>query len=130
MGQRVSVPSNSCVSIAEYDSLINETYTVERSSGQAEAGWKVGSYHECAGGCPEWINMHASKHAQKEPGTWRIFMQNSETDPESHACAWRRIDAIVPTRLVGDNVAACVWRENIIQLLDLAEETRTPIPST
>ena len=128
MGQAITSPSI-CVQIADSDSL-NETYTVTRTNGDLEAGWKVASHHKCAGDCPEWVNMHATKHAPKEPGMWRIFMQNSETDPNRHACGWRRINTIVPTRLLGDTAAVSVWRENMIQLLELAEETRIPITTT
>ena len=119
MGEYMSVPEKDCVSIREFAWLMEETYTVERTSGKKDDGWFIPKNpHICAAGCPSWLDARASNRAVKNPGVWRIFMRNSEEDPTLHSCGWRRITTVVPTRLLGNEQATEEWRDRVIKLLD------------
>lgn len=129
MGQAVTIPREECVCIAEIASLMNDTYTVVRTSGEQDAGWVIpATHHRCAAISPEWVGAHASLHAAKNPGTWRIHMHNGHENPSIHSCGWRRLETIAPTRLRGNEAAITAWREETKAILDAAEKKRVLPP--
>jgi hypothetical protein len=126
MGVNSSVLDEECVSIAHMEWLVNESFTVERTSGDKESGWFITTtMHKCSAiGAYTRVTAHAAKNSMafKNPGVWRIFMRNAEDDPNTHACGWRRITTIAPTRLIGDDAAIIEWRHRVIEELQKAED--------
>ena len=119
MGVAPSIPKELCITVPPY--VINETYTVTRTSGAIEAGWRVSTENQCfhAG-----ITSNASKHGLKTPGIWRIYMNNGQDNANLHVCGWRRIETIYPSRFVGCELAIAAWRVYVVELLDDLEEKR------
>lgn len=113
MGNTVARPQ--CVNI-EGQEITNDSYTVKRTSGEMEAGWKTGTCY----GSPDWV----TQHAYKNEGEWRIFMNNCHTDIDAIAQGWRRLSTIYPTRLAEDIDAIEEWRRGVRGLLDELEEVR------
>ena len=124
MGLSLSDLRNKSVSLKDIYPLLVESYTVERTSGKEEDKWCIPTYHhQCSGNCADWIYLVATKHSPKDTGKWRIFMRNSEENPNLHACGWRRLETIRPSRLTGEDEIK-EWRENTIKILEELEEKR------
>jgi hypothetical protein len=105
--------------------VIRETYTVQRTSGILDKGWHI-SY--TCGIEPSVKGPSASKHGIKDPGVWRIHLNNSENgEGNPYACGWRRIETIHPTRLSGNEDAIKEWRELLINSLEVLEVRRLAI---
>jgi hypothetical protein len=123
MGQSNVIPQDKCVSLEGYYTYLDDTYTVVRTSGEKDAGWRINrEEHACIAGVPLWLRSHASNKADKNTGTWRIFMRNSEENPNLHSCGWRRVETIEPTRLSGNEQAIQQWREQLIKVLDTLDQ--------
>jgi hypothetical protein len=122
MGQAISVPLELRVSLAEFHDLLNDTYTVERTSGKIDSGWRIPGNspvdQSIEGPC---ASIHAVKNDVKG---WRIFMDNSPKDINELFGGWRRIETIWPTRLDGDADAIHMWRKRTIDILQSLEEER------
>ena len=116
MGNTISL--SSCVSTANTP-LESQSYTIIRTSGAAEKGWSITDKHICGG------NTNAGMYAYKDVAknnTWRIFMQNNETDPNIHVCGWRSLETIWPTNLTGDDIMT--WRKITAAFLDELDTAR------
>ena len=109
------------VSLKEYEEIVNDTYSVLRSSGEIDSGWKVS--HQSSREI--WLRgPSATKHINY-PGAkngWRIFLDNG--NDMYHCCGWRHIENIYPTRLDGDEEAIKVWRQELLELLEFLETKR------
>lgn len=109
MGQTLGIPYQLCLILPSH--LLSETFTVLRTSGEMDPGWQIA--------------FLASKHGQKEPGKWRILMENkTNPDPLKHVSGWRRIETIEPTRFSGNQEAIDAWRFEIVTLLETLELER------
>jgi len=113
-----SIAKEDCVlldGIANF--LDNNSYTIQRTSGEWESKWKIGK-GIC---CPDWVTQTASKKL----GTWRIFMHNGMCeDPNLYVGGWRRLETIYPTSLKGNEGAINMWRKSVSNQLDSLEELR------
>jgi hypothetical protein len=107
-----SLAKSDCVSLYGMTEIINDTYTVRRTSGEMESGWSIAP--PIMGNMPEWIVYHAIK----DNGIWRIFMHNNKRDPNMHVCGWRYLDSIYPTQFSNDQETINSWRSNILLILD------------
>ena len=110
MGQ---VYSHDCVDLSQlppstFEFLCNETYTVLRTDGREEAGWRIeAKSHSSVCGIPPWIKAHASnRFKSRDDGTyWKVYMNNGfcclekKDDLRAHGCGWRRVGTFWPTRL-------------------------------
>jgi hypothetical protein len=120
MGQALSIVKELQVSLADYTMYTNDTYTVERTSGLLETGWRISPESRLM---PYIDGPCASNQHEKEPGKWRVFMDNQKT-AESYICGWRKIEKFEPTRLSGDAEAINAWRQDLIAVLDALEKER------
>lgn len=91
-------------------------YTVTRTSGKLESGWIIGP----TGIVASWIKQHALK----KEGTWRIFLNNGQGDPNLALYAWRHLDTIFPSSLKGQHAEILFWRETVIGKLEVLETKR------
>ena len=115
MGNTIS--ARDCVNVDEVRELTQHSdYTVTRTSGELEPGWIIGP----TGVAANWINQHALK----KEGTWRIFLNNNQKDPNLALYAWRHLDKISPTSLKGQHGEILYWRETVIGKLDALETKR------
>lgn len=124
MGQGMSISRKYHVSLADYPEIVNDSYTVERSSGDIDSGWRIpaGSGVDMSVKFPA-ASIHAMiNHGMK--GGWRIFMDNGHKRPEKMLGGWRRIGTIWPTRLHGDAQAIEKWSNELIVILDELEKKR------
>jgi hypothetical protein len=124
MGQGMSVLPKYHVSLADYPEIANDSYTVERTSGDLDSGWRIpaGSGVDMNVKFPA-ASIHAIiNHGMK--GGWRIFMDNGNKRPEQMLGGWRRISTIWPTRLHGDPEAIEKWRNELIVILNELEKKR------
>jgi hypothetical protein len=107
-----------CISLEGMSELINDSYTVIRTSGEIESGWSIAP--PIMGNMPKWIVYHAIK----DNGIWRIFMHNDKKDPNLYVCGWRHLDSIYPTQFANDQEIINAWRSNIELILDDLEHKR------
>ena len=135
MGQQISIPSQYHLRVPE--SLSEKEYTVIRTSGEVDQGWRIPLRWTDDSGRFSMEFPSASKHAQTErkPGymcgekKWRIFMWKEEAggvayDNRSYIYAWRRLDTIYPTELTDNEEAIEEWRKGVAVLLDELEAKR------
>jgi hypothetical protein len=124
MGQAMSVLPKYHVSLADYPEIANDSYTVERTSGEVDSGWQIpaGSGVDMTVRFPA-ASIHALIAAGMKGG-WRIFMDNGAKRPEDIRGGWRRIDTIWPTRLHGDPEAIEKWRNDFLIILEELEKKR------
>jgi hypothetical protein len=115
---------------AIYAELTSEDYTVIRTNGSKQSGWRIPTgAHCCANGarCAEWAGALATNRVI--PGgrvcnlgdparPWRVHMVfdgDSEEPAKEHACGWRVSEperrTFWPTRLSGDTPEATAARE-------------------
>jgi len=133
MGQKLT--KSACVSLGHlpaevYEELTSETYTVVRTGGWEQHGWRIPTkaHEDCLSDATDSIYMHslacnrlnqggyvAPLDAERFP--WRIYMvfagENSDMQSKKHACGWRRSApgerTFWPTRLDGDADAQEAW---------------------
>ena len=107
-----------CISLEGMSELINDSYTVIRTSGEIESGWSIAP--PIMGNMPEWIVYHALK----DNGVWRIFMHNNNKDPNLYVCGWRQLNSIYPTQFADDLEIINAWRSNTESILNNLEMKR------
>jgi hypothetical protein len=107
-----------CVSLEGMNDLINDSYTIKRTSGEMENGWSIAP--PIMGNMPEWI----AYHALKDNGVWRIFMHNNNKEPNLYVCGWRNIDSIYPTQFADNIEIINIWRSNVEGQLNILENKR------
>ena len=126
MGKTMSIPECYCIRVP--DNLVSKEYTVKRTSGVMEKGWRIGESEY--DGENELTRPSASKYGRIFQSTsgnndvWRIFTNNGKKDPNTYLYAWRRLENIEPTELNGDQEAIQQWRAEVIALFDKLEEAR------
>jgi hypothetical protein len=123
MGQPISIPIEDCVFLDDYPELLNETYTVERTSGTIDPGWRIPSKSavDISVQRPS-ASVHAEV-AEFKKGGWRIFMDNGPKEVHEILGGWRRLDSIWPTRLTSkDEIEK--WRSDTLKILNLLEAKR------
>lgn len=116
----MSIAKRFHVSLIDYEEIANDKYTVKRTSGEFDEGWKISIESGCQ------LNLEgpsATKHFPKDTGLWRIFMDNGKTADE-YMCGWRRLETIYPTRLNGEEYAIKAWRQSLQEILDALEVKR------
>ena len=111
MGQEISI--DNCVNLLDlpaevYKELTSETYTVIRTGGWLQRGWRIPSNtHDCAAcpyGAQELSSLACNRvnlqgvivplkiDAEKYP--WKVYMvfdgEDSDMEAKKHACGWRR----------------------------------------
>lgn len=116
MGNTISL--SLCVSTANTP-LESQSYTIIRTSGAVETGWKITDKHMC--GAVTNVGMYAYKDPTKN-NIWRIFMQNTQENPNLHVCGWRSIETVWPTNLTGDDITT--WQKATIDFLDQLDAAR------
>ena len=121
MGSQISIEKRFHVSLAQYEDIVNDTYTVKRTSEELDDGWKIS--HE-SGVVTNVKGPSATKHCTKdETRIWRIFMDNGKNS-DDYVCGWRRLETIQPTRLNNDEEAIKMWRETLKEILEALEVKR------
>ena len=111
-----TVTKSDCVKLEGHE-MINEFYTVKRTSGEMETGWVTGR----GVGGPDWVNNAAFK---MNSGAWRIYMNNQKDDVNTVVQGWRPLETIYPTRLEGDSDGIKLWRDKIKKYLYDLEDLR------
>ena len=89
-----------------FSALTSDTYTVTRTDGREETGWKIDPEpHSCRGEM-SWFAAHATNLVEcRGTKEWRFFMHNGLQEKDQHACGWRACDlksgrhTFWPTRL-------------------------------
>ena len=114
MGQGLTIPKEFHVPLSIYKEIASDTYTVKRTSGMLDEGWKIS---EESASEPALEGPSAAKYKVKDTEVWRIFMDNGKTAHE-YVCGWRRVETIQPTRLNGDEEAINLWRQELIKMLE------------
>ena len=122
----------------DYQELISETYTVVRTGGWMQHGWRIpAEAHECPADARDSIYMHGLACNRLNSGgyltplegerhPWRVYMvfegEVSDLDAKKHACGWRRSATgertFWPTRLDGDPAAQEAWGLKLDGLLN------------
>ena len=143
MGQ---LQSSECVDLSQlppevFEAILADTYTVVRTDGREETGWKFeDESHSQMCGTPQWLRAHATNKATGSDGkaAWKFFMNNGFCcDPSDygcdnghtcrqHGCGWRLCDVSTgrctfwPTRLKTPLEREAWWRWFDAQLNSLA----------
>jgi hypothetical protein len=109
------------VSLKDYEDIVKDTYSVLRSDGRMDSGWKVS--HQSSR--EMWLRGPSATKHYSYPGAkngWRIFLDNG--NDMYYCCGWRHIESIYPTRLDGDDEAIKMWRQELLELLAFLETQR------
>ena len=124
MGQAIGIPFIYHVFLTDYPEIANDSYTVERTSGEVDSGWRIpaSSPVDNSVTAPA-ASIHASITAEMKGG-WRIFMDNDAKDINLLRGGWRRVETIWPTRLHGDVEAIDKWRNETLIILEELEKKR------
>jgi hypothetical protein len=120
----MGVSQSKCISLKEESSLLEDSYTVIRTSGESETGWTLSAEpHECAQTCN--CTWNYAGHANLGEQGWRVFLANGPGD--NHGCGWRRLGTFWPSRLEGDQTAIDAWTAELKTTLErLATERGLP----
>jgi hypothetical protein len=112
---KMGVSESKCVNLDGAATYLEEAYTVRRTSGDLQDGWKLAKEgHRCYNQDPR--GWKARAHANLGAEGWRVHLHNGEQkeeDPEAHSCGWRRQGTFWPTRLTGDQAAIDAWTEGL-----------------
>ncbi len=135
--------THNCVNLRDlpaevYEELTSETYTVIRTGGWMQHGWRIPTKtHECSVygaqelGCLacnrvnlQGVIVPLKIDAEKYP--WKVYMvfegELSDMEAKKHACGWRRSTpgnrSFWPTRLDGDAEAQEAWGLRLDGLLN------------
>jgi hypothetical protein len=132
MGQRIT--KNTCVDLYDlpeevYQELISESYTVVRTDGWEQTGWRIPTKpHDCPVLSPEALWEGSLAWPENDGGTvkWRVHMvfdgEVSKEETKKHACGWRVTSpnrrTFWPTRLSDDPEAKAAWWLRLDKLLN------------
>lgn len=124
----MGITLSKCVHLAGQEAYLAESYMVTRTSGEQQTGFLLTEkIHRCAhtaGG------QRAGAHALLKEAGWSIHLHNgdqSEEDPASHCCGFRRLGTFWPTRLTGDAEGIQAWTLALRDTLErLASEQGLP----
>ena len=142
MGQKLT--KSACVNLHDlppevYQELTSETYTVVRTGGWEQHGWRIPTepHEECAVEMRQSFYMQSLACNRIDPSgyltaledercPWRVYMlfdgQWSTIEAKKHACGWRRSApgerTFWPTRLDGDPAAQEAWGLRLDGLLN------------
>jgi hypothetical protein len=122
MGASVSIPD--CFLWAQlppeqFAQLLAERFTVIRTSGKEQAGWRIPAVgHCCNGGQRQKFHGHVWDHTTNGEGdkSWRFHMLRDPTPEDNeHCCGWRRCEpgnrTFWPTRLTTEQEKETWWAE-------------------
>jgi hypothetical protein len=142
MGQKLT--KNACVNLGHlpaeiYEELTSETYTVVRTGGWEQHGWRIPTmpHQDCSADATDCLFMerlacnriNASGYVEPLDGErfpWRVYMvfagEDSSMETKRHACGWRRSApgerTFWPTRLDGNAEAQEAWGLRLDGLLN------------
>ena len=101
-----------CVSTLHVDELMNQSYSVKRSSGAWESGWSIQIVsHKCSRNNEQFIAA-ACKNSH---GQWQIFMHSDLS--KKHSCGWRLLSTIRPTDWEDAKIDA--WYQHVDSILGI-----------
>lgn len=111
-----------CVKLSDSEELadffLNESYTVIRTGGTHEDGWRISSEpHSCSSTRGLNYNWNPSSHAMLKEEGWRVFLVGKEPE-DSCICGWRRLGTFWPTCLTGNQVAIDQWTAELKSTLE------------
>ena len=123
MGNGVSTPD--CFMLSQlpaekFDELTAESFTVIRTSGEHQTGWRIPSTsHGCHQGILVNHHAHVWDHTTNGQGekNWRFHMiwDGRASDLEQHCCGWRHCEpgdrTFWPTRLTTEEEKEAWWTE-------------------
>ena len=100
---------------AKFDELTSESYTVVRTSGEQQTGWRIPSViHRCHNGSLSKYHAHVMDEITEDRGVkkWRFHMVRDAPDG-AHVCGWRHFEpgnrAFWPTRLTTEEEKESWW---------------------
>ena len=117
MGQNIS--GLYCVNLADlpekyYEELMAENFTVVRTNGEVQAGWKIPrDVHSCHTSNYTWCTSHATNSYPGSKGLkqWKFHMVYGDGD--DHVCGWRACEegrrSFWPTRLTKQEEKEAWW---------------------
>ena len=124
----MGITASQCVELSwasNADAYLGDTYTVIRTSGTADEGWRISSEpHRCEAVRANYLWAPTS-HAHLSDGVWRVFLINTKSGAE-HSCGWRRVGTFWPSRLTGDQSAIDAWCAELKKELELQAKTIEP----
>jgi hypothetical protein len=105
----MGVTESKCVVLDNEEVYVAESYSVTRTSGATEDGWKLDkNVHPCYNQHP--LAWKPRAHAFILEEGWKIHLHRGDAhDAEEHVCGWRRLGTFWPTRLTGDAAAIEAW---------------------
>ena len=135
----MGVTQSMCVSLRELDKYTNESYTVKRTSGDLQDGWRIsnGPHHCGVTGGNGWVGGHANKSVDG----WKVFMSlplelegyvDVTNAPVTHACGtphacgWRRQGTFFPTRIKDQDAEIKSWQDSLLVDLDNLQAAKAP----
>jgi hypothetical protein len=101
----------------KFAELLAERFTVVRTSGEKQNGWRISSETHTCGGVPGKAHAHVWDHTVDGEGKidWRCHMVLDEDDTLKHCCGWRRFGpgnrTFWPTRLTTEEEKELWWAE-------------------
>ena len=132
MGQAISIESKYCITVPE--ALCQKEYTVQRTSGELDDGWRIQvDYYENEDTIFPF--PRASRHAKssrKGLENWRVLMEKGSPSSQEYMYAWRRVNSIYPSELHGDEDAIKEWQDKTatmfeeLEVIRVAEGGKTP----
>jgi len=103
----MGIAESKCVFLGSETALMEESYTVTRTSGELESSWFITKdRHFCVD--TRRLTWVPGAHASLKKEGWRVFLANPK-EGDGHACGWRRIGTFWPSRLDGDQAAIDAW---------------------
>jgi len=143
MGNKLT--KSACVNLRDlpaevYEELTSETYTVIRTSGKEQHGWRIPTmpHQDCSADATDCLFMESLASNRINPSgyvapldgeryPWRLYMvfdgvRFTTMEDKKHACGWRRSApgerTFWPTRLDGDPAAQEAWGLRLDGLLN------------
>lgn len=118
----MGLQESKCVKLADAEELadyfLKESYTVIRSGGAQEDGWRISSEpHDCNATRGLHYSWNPSSHADLTEKGWRVFMVGKEP-LDTCICGWRRIGTFWPTRLTGNQTGIDLWTTELKKTLE------------
>lgn len=109
------------VELCETDLTVLRSANADHTELWEQSGWHIDSKGHGCGRTKVW--EYGKALPSDSEFKWKVFLSNADTDPNTHACGWRRIGTFWPTGLAAELRDA--WHQELARKIEQLADKET-----